>query len=127
MDFVERLAQAIGQAATILPPDVVRALERARDREEGPARVQVEAILENVRIARDGKVPICQDTGTISFFVKLGTKFPYLGDLLQSLPEATRTATKAVPLRPNTVHPFTGKNPGDNTGRYVPAITWEVV
>lgn len=127
MNFAKELGEAIGKAATILPQDVVRALETARDREAGPARVQIEAILENVKIARDGKVPICQDTGTISYFVKLGTRFPRLGDLLQALPEATRAATKAVPLRPNTVHPFTGKNPGDNTGRYIPAITWEMV
>lgn len=127
MNFAKELGEAIGKAATILQPDVVRALEATRDREAGPARVQLEAILENVRIAREGKVPICQDTGTISFFVKLGTKFPHLADLLQALPEAARGATKAVPLRPNTVHPFTGKNPGDNTGRYIPAITWEMV
>jgi len=127
VNFAKELGEAIGKAATILQPDVVRALEATRDREAGPARVQLEAILENVRIAREGKVPICQDTGTISFFVKLGTKFPHLADLLQALPEAARGATKAVPLRPNTVHPFTGKNPGDNTGRYIPAITWEMV
>lgn len=127
MNFVQELAGAIAQAATVLPPDVVRALERARDREEGPARVQIEAILENVRIAREGAVPICQDTGTVSFFVRVGTRFPHLQELLEALPEATRKATKDVPLRPNTVHPFTGKNPGDNTGRYVPAVTWEFV
>jgi len=127
VNFAQVLGEAIGKAATILPRDVVQALEAARDREAGPARVQLEAILENVRIARDGRVPICQDTGTISFFVKMGTKFPHLDALVSALPEAARAATKAVPLRPNTVHPFTGKNPGDNTGRYVPAVTWEMV
>ncbi|HNR24893.1 MAG TPA: fumarate hydratase [Candidatus Bipolaricaulis anaerobius] len=126
MNFGNELALAIGKAATILPPDVVRALEAARDREAGPARVQLEAILENVRIAREGMVPICQDTGTITFFVRLGMGFPHLPALVGALPEAARLATKAVPLRPNTVHPFTGKNPGDNTGRYIPAVTWEM-
>ncbi|GAB4308668.1 MAG: fumarate hydratase [Candidatus Bipolaricaulota bacterium] len=127
MNFAHELATAIANAATILPQDVVQALEVARDREEGPARVQLDAILEDVTIAREGKVPICQDTGTITFFVKLGTKFPHLPALVRALPEAARMATKAVPLRPNTVHPFTGKNPGDNTGRLIPALTWEMV
>ncbi len=127
MNFAKELGEAIGKAATILSPDVVHALEAARDREAGPARVQLEAILENVKIARDGKVPICQDTGTITFFVRLGTRFPHLAALVGALPGAAREATKAVPLRPNTVHPFTGKNPGDNTGRYIPAVTWEMV
>ncbi|MBC7106788.1 MAG: fumarate hydratase, partial [Firmicutes bacterium] len=74
--LVETLAEALGQAATVLPNDVISALERARDREEGPARVQLEAILRNVEIAKAGQVPICQDTGTPTFFVRFGTKFP---------------------------------------------------
>jgi len=125
VSFDKELSAAIGKAATVLPADVVRALEATRDREAGPARVQMEAILDNVRIARERAVPICQDTGTITFFVKLGVGFPHLGNLWRALSEATRAATQAVPLRPNTVHPFTGKNPGDNIGRYIPAITWE--
>lgn len=32
-----------------------------------------------------------------------------------------------MPLRPNTVNPFTGRNPGDNTGRFIPYIHWELV
>lgn len=123
--FVDELSQAIAQASTALPADVIRVLEAARDREEGPARVQLEAILKNVEIARDGKVPICQDTGTMTFFVRFGFDFPYLKELWAALPEATRRATKEVPLRPNTVNPFTGKNPGDNTGRFIPHVTWE--
>ncbi|MFH1609257.1 MAG: fumarate hydratase, partial [Candidatus Bipolaricaulota bacterium] len=125
MNFAKELSAAIGKAATVLPADAVRALEATRDREAGSARVQLEAILQNVKIAREGAVPICQDTGTITFFVKLGVGFPHLSDLWRALPEAVRAATQAVPLRPNTVHPLTGKNPGDNTGRYIPAITWE--
>ena len=122
--LIERLAEALAQAATVLPEDVVRVLEAARDREEGPARVQLEAILHNVRIAREGQVPICQDTGTPTFFVRFGTGFPHLAELAAAIPEAVRLATREVPLRPNTVHPFTGENPGDNTGRGIPHVTW---
>ncbi|MBC7093800.1 fumarate hydratase [Candidatus Bipolaricaulota bacterium] len=127
MKLIEALVAAVAKAAVELPPDVVWALERARDREAGPARVQLEAILRNVGIAREGRVPICQDTGTLSFFVRFGVGFPHLAELRAALPEAARAATKAVPLRPNTVHPLTGGNPGDNTGRLIPAITWEPV
>ncbi len=125
MSLVEALAEGLARASTLLPQDVVRALERAREREEGPARVQLEAILRNVEMARSGRVPICQDTGTPTFFVRFGLDFPYLKELFSAVPEAVRQATKTVPLRPNTVHPFTGKNPGDNTGRFIPAVTWE--
>jgi len=127
MELVESLAEALARASTILPEEVVQALRKARDEEEGPARVQLEAILKNVEMAKAGKLPICQDTGTPTFFVRFGVDFPKLGELLEAIPEAVRRATKAVPLRPNTVHPFSGKNPGDNTGRFVPAVTWEPV
>lgn len=125
--LIEGLSEALAQAATALPGDVVSALERARAREEGPARVQLEAILKNVGIAREGRVPICQDTGTPTFFVRFGTGFPYLAELVAAIPEAVRKATREVPLRPNTVHPLTGENPGDNTGRHIPQVTWEPV
>lgn len=125
MGFVEALAEALAQAATVLPADVVQALGEAWAREEGPARVQLTAILKNVEMAKAGGLPICQDTGTPTFFVRFGLDFPHLNELFSAIPEAVRLATNQVPLRPNTVHPFTGKNPGDNTGRYVPAITWE--
>jgi fumarase alpha subunit (EC 4.2.1.2) len=127
MELVESLAEALARASTILPEEVVQALRKARDEEEGPARVQLEAILKNVEMAKAGKLPICQDTGTPTFFVRFGVDFPKLGELLEAIPEAVRRATKAVPLRPNTVHPFSGKNPGDNTGCFVPAVTWEPV
>ncbi|NOX44607.1 MAG: fumarate hydratase [Caldiserica bacterium] len=125
--MVSELVEALRRAATVLPADVVGALERARDREEGPARVQLEAILENVALAREKGVPICQDTGTQTFFVRVGTRFPFLEELRAAIPEAVRRATEDVPLRPNTVHPFTKVNPGDNTGRFVPHVTWEIV
>lgn len=127
MDFSSALAEALKQAATALPDEVVQALGEAWRREEGPARVQLEAILKNVEMAKAQKVPICQDTGTPTFFVRFGLDFPHLKSLVSAIPEAVRRATKDVPLRPNTVHPFLGQNPGDNTGRYIPAITWEPV
>ncbi|MFO8033700.1 MAG: fumarate hydratase [Candidatus Bipolaricaulota bacterium] len=125
--MVRALAEALGRAVTVLPDDVVQALEAARNRESGPARVQLDAILHNVDVAREDAVPICQDTGTPTFFVKFGVAFPLLAELKQALEEAARAATESVPLRPNTVHPFTGANPGDNTGVHIPAVTWEPV
>ena len=106
MELVESLAEALARASTILPEEVVQALRKARDEEEGPARVQLEAILKNVEMAKAGKLPICQDTGTPTFFVRFCVDFPKLEGLLEAIPEAVRRATKAVPLRPNTVHPF---------------------
>lgn len=115
------------QAVVELPADVSKALERAYKVETSEAgRVQLEAILKDIDLAKKYNVPLCQDTGVIIFYVKAGVKAPGLGMIEASLQNATRRATKEIPLRPNTVDPFTQKNVGDNTGRYIPYINWEL-
>jgi fumarate hydratase subunit alpha len=49
-----------------------------------------------------------------------------LGEVEEALLSATRKATREIPIRPNAVNPFTQKNSGDNTGRYVPHVIWEI-
>ena len=122
------LVAALKQAATELPQDVVQALQAAQKRETSPmGKAQLDAILENVGIARDGAVPMCQDTGIQTFFVQAGVESPFLKDLRAWISDAVVQATAEIPLRPNTVDPFTGKNPGDNSGHYMPFINWELV
>jgi len=115
-------------AVTILPPDVKEALIRARDAEENPlAKSQLEAILKNCEIAEKEGKPICQDTGLIIFYLRVGENFPVKGKLSEILRRATIKATRNIPLRPNAVDVLTKVNSGDNTGRYIPWIEWEVV
>jgi len=122
------VSEAIERAAIYIPPDVKQALKRAYEEEDNPmARSQLEAILKNIELAEKLKKPVCQDTGSIIYYVTAGYDFPGLKVLKEALVEAARRATKEVPLRPNTVDPFTGKNPGDNTGRYMPYIHLEIV
>lgn len=124
-DVAVRLLQL---AVTELPHDVKEALKRAyRDEESEAGRTQLEAIINNVKLAEKTRTPICQDTGVIIFYVKAGAKAKDLDKIEQALREATKRATKEVPLRPNAVNPLTGKNSGDNTGRFVPFIHWEIV
>ena len=120
---LEALVEAIRVAETRLPLDVYEALASWRDRVDGVARAQLEAILENVELAaREGR-PICQDTGLISFYVSLPDDYPVrLSRLHRLLREAVRRATRLVPLRPNAVHPVTHENTGDNTGLHVPVV-----
>lgn len=122
------LVAALKQAATELPQDVLKALQAARERETSPlGAAQLDAILENVAVARDGSIPMCQDTGIQTFFVEAGVNSPFLKDLKGWIGEAVAQATASVPLRPNTVDPFTGVNPGDNSGCYMPFINWDLV
>ncbi|RLE33087.1 fumarate hydratase [Candidatus Acetothermia bacterium] len=122
------LVDALRAAATILPEDVVSALLDARERETSPlGAAQLDAILENVKIARNGGIPMCQDTGIQTFFVRAGVDSPFLAEIRGWLTGAVIEATAEIPLRPNTVNPLTGENPGDNTGAFMPYINWELV
>jgi len=124
-DVAVRLLQL---AVTELPNDVKEALEKAyRDEESEAGRTQLEAIINNVKLAEKTRTPMCQDTGVIIFYVKGGAKAKDLDKIEQALREATQRATKEVPLRPNAVNPLTGENSGDNSGRFVPFIHWEIV
>ncbi|MFW9983169.1 MAG: fumarate hydratase [Candidatus Odinarchaeota archaeon] len=115
-------------AVTDLPQDVVNGLEKALKLESNStAKSQLEAILENIKLARQRSIPMCQDTGIQIFYLTVGSKFPLITEIPQILENAVRRGTQEIPLRPNTVNPLFPKNPGDNTGRYIPWINWKIV
>ncbi len=115
-------------AVTDLPQDVVNSLEQALKLESNStAQSQLEAIIENIKLARQRSIPMCQDTGIQIFYLTVGSKFPLISEIPQILENAVRKGTQEIPLRPNTVNPLFHKNPGDNTGRYIPWINWKIV
>jgi fumarate hydratase subunit alpha len=118
----------IKQAVIFLPKDVKASLRKAYNAETSElGRIQLKAILDNIALAESRCAPICQDTGTIIFYIKAGAQTKSLNEVEEALIEATKKATIQIPLRPNAVNPFTNKNSGDNTGRFVPQIHWEIV
>jgi len=118
----------IKQAVIYLPEDVKQALKKAYGEETNrTGKTQLKAILANIELAEKHQVPVCQDTGIIIFYVKAGAKAKNLDKVEEAIVNATKEATMAVPLRPNAVNPFTQKNSGDNTGRFVPQFNWEIV
>jgi len=125
---MEKIAfELIKKAATTLPEDVKIALKKAYELENSDlAKLQLETILKNIKMAEELKRPICQDTGLIEFFVKLNKSSFLSNELYEALKNATRKATKEVPLRPNAVHPLKRINSGDNTGVNIPWIDIEL-
>lgn len=103
-------------AATELPLQYVEELEKAMKSTDGEVgKAQLSNILENVNLARDDSLPMCQDTGVIAFKMAIGDKFPLRSKIKDILVKATIRATKEVPLRPNAVDMFTG-NTRNNVG-----------
>ncbi len=127
--IVENVAfNLLKQAVICLPEDVKQALKKAYAEETSETgKTQLKAILDNIELAEKYQAPVCQDTGTIIFYIKAGAEVKNLDKIEEALTNATRRATKEVPLRPNSVDPFTQKNSGDNTGRYIPFLHWEIV
>lgn len=119
---VEVIVEAIRSLECDLPGDVEEKLLKAKEVEEGLSKMAIEAILENVRYARERGIPMCQDTGVLEFFVTSRGRFCEIKDLII---EGIRRATKEVPLRKNTVNPFTRENQGENLGRFHPIIYFE--
>ncbi len=127
-NLIEDVAFNLLKLAVIkLPTDVKEALQQAYREETSEAgKVNLKAILTNIEFAEKMNTPICQDTGTIIFYVKAGAQAEGLEKVEAALRSATKRATIEVPLRPNAVDPFTRKNSGDNTGRFIPYVNWEV-
>lgn len=126
---MEKVAFDIVKKAVIyIPEDVKQALRKAYAEETSEmGKTQLKTILDNIELAEKYKAPVCQDTGTLIFYVKAGAHVKNLDKVEEAIRNAARKATKEVPLRPNAVDPFTQKNSGDNTGRFIPYVNWEIV
>jgi fumarate hydratase class I len=72
-DFVASIADALQYIAVYHPPSFVRALSESYEAEDSPAaRDAIAQILINSKMAAYGRRPICQDTGAVNVFVKIG-------------------------------------------------------
>lgn len=108
-----------------LPEDVKNALKKAYDNEsDETARLNLEAILENIDAASESGIPMCQDTGLPIVFIKLGNVD--VENLYDGIRNGIEIATEEVPLRPNVVDPLTRENTGTNTGKGIPLIDVEI-
>lgn len=127
MDLTDAFVELVRRCAASLPPDVEARIAEARDREEGTARSAMTTILENIALARERSVPMCQDTGATIFWVHYPAGMSQLA-LERQATAAVRKASALTYLRPNAVDSVTGKNSGDNTGAGVPTFhfhEWE--
>ena len=113
----ESMLELIRRTSTILPDDVVRAIGTSRKSEEpgSNADVALDVIGCNILLAKDNSLPLCQDTGTILFYVHAPVGYDQI-ELEETATEAVREATRRGFLRQNSVDSITGKNSGDNTG-----------
>ena len=81
-DVVQSVADALQYISYYHPIDFVRAVHEAYENEESPAAKDAMAqILINSRMCAEGKRPICQDTGIVTVFLKIGMNVHWEGGL----------------------------------------------
>jgi fumarate hydratase class I len=122
-DLIASIADALQFISYYHPQDYVRSLAEAYRREESPAAKDAMAqILTNSRMCALGKRPICQDTGIVVAFVKVGMDVRWEGasmDVTAMVNEGVRRAYLHPDnvLRASVVADPAGrrKNTGDNT------------
>ena len=106
------------EATHFLTPDMDAALKKATAEEEAPLGKQVlEQLQENLQIAGDEMIPICQDCGMAVVFVEIGQDVHFTGgDFTEAINEGVRRGYVDGYLRKSVVRdPLERVNTGDNT------------
>ena len=119
----DSLLELIRRTSAEIPDDVHKAILDSLEREkQGTIAASAMKIIEqNIALAKNKSQPICQDTGSIIFYVDCPVGYDQLG-FEEAAREAVKLATKKGFLRQNSVDSITGKNDGTNVGPGSPAI-----
>lgn len=118
---VETIANLIAETSSSLPEDALAALRRAKRREDkgSPAEKILSTILGNCALAAKNGTPLCQDTGTLAFYIDERLKRRVSPEAVR---EAVALATERGMLRRNCIDPLSGASIDDNRGEGSPQI-----
>ena len=94
-DFIDSIYEALQFISYYHPRDFLKAMVRAYELEQNPsAKNAIAQILVNSRMCAIGHRPLCQDTGAVTCFVKIGMDVRFEGDMAvqEMVDEGTRRA-----------------------------------
>src|SRR5882672_7627256 len=119
----DSLIEVIRRTSAEIPDDVQQAIVRSLENERKGtiAESALKIIERNIELAKQKSQPICQDTGSILFYVDCPIGFDQM-TFEEAAREAVKLATKKGFLRQNSVDSLTGKNDGTNVGPGSPAV-----
>ena len=122
------VASLCQEANFVLGEDVLTALKQAQQTEKSPlGREVLDQLIENARIAKEERLPLCQDCGVAVVFLEMGQEVHIIGgDLYNAIEEGVRQGYTEGYLRKSLVRrPFSARlNTSDNTP---PVIHTEIV
>ena len=119
--LVSQIVDLIRSTSSSLPEDVLKALKAAARKEKkgSSAAVVLKTILENCAIAAKRGTPLCQDTGTLTFFVDERLRRKVTPAVIR---KAVALATEKGYLRKNTIDSVSGKSYDDNCAEGAPVV-----
>ena len=101
-DVIASVADALQYISYYHPLDFIQAMYKAWEKEESPAaKDSIAQILVNSRMCAEGHRPICQDTGIVTVFVKVGMNVQWEGDM--SLADMINEGVRRAYLNPDNV------------------------
>src|SRR5512146_988072 len=126
-DLIQSVADALQYISYYHSPDFIQHMARAYEREQSPAaKDAIAQILSNSRLCAEGHRPLCQDTGMVNVFLKVGMDLRFEGFKGSKWPSLTEAINEGVrlaytcpdnPLRASVLADpiFTRRNTRDNT------------
>ncbi len=121
--LLDSLIELIRRTSAEIPDDVQQAILAGLEAEKKGtiAESALKIIERNIDLAKQKSQPICQDTGTVIFYVDCPIGFDQIF-FTETAREAVKLATKKGYLRQNSVDSITGKNDGTNVGPGAPVV-----
>ena len=117
-EIIKNIKEMCIEANHYLAKDMVKVFNQARENEKSPLGCQIlEQLDENLKIAAEDMIPICQDTGMAVVFIEIGQDVHIEGDNLEdAINEGVRQGYVEGFLRKSVVSdPIIRKNTNDNT------------
>ena len=122
-ELFKSLVEIVRRTSAEIPDDVHRAILKALESEKKGtiAENAMQIIDQNIELAKKKSQPICQDTGSILFYVDCPVGFDQVS-FAETARAAVTEATQRGYLRQNSVDSLSGKNDGTNVGPGAPAF-----
>lgn len=119
--IIDAVRDTVIEICTIAPEHLTCTLKQARDNEDTElAKNVLGQIIENHAIAKEKHMPLCQDTGTVVVFAKIGKDLKIDGDIYDAINEGVRRGYSDGYLRKSLVrHPLDRVNTNDNTPAFI--------
>lgn len=116
-DITKLTKKAVIKINYNLNNSLVSLIQKAKETETSELSKSILSdILKNQEIAKEGNIPLCQDTGVVVVLLEIGNQVSYNGNIYDAINEGVRQGYKEGYLRKSMVtHPFDRVNTNDNT------------